>query len=502
MTGCDVVLVTAAPLSKPDYLQPYPTTPRNLTANEVMRDLGGQLSTGTTIFGPGDAAYLNATKRWNILEVPDIQVVVQVGQESDVAKIVQYCNRKSIEFLAVNRGHSLSIYSMDKFKGIQIDLKQLTGITLQHHNKSAILQGGTYGINVISTLWDLGYVTPTGAHECVGYTGLALGGGHGRYEGLYGLASDNFIKLNTVLANGSTFQVSKTKHADLFWGMQGAGHQYGIVTSAEVKVYPREVDTWHYHNYYWSGDKLETLFERLNAFHGNGSTPVKMGVNFGSFTMNPKYSNTSATLWWSFVYAGSASEAEPYLRPFNEIEALDEEIGDVPYPQIPTVQGTDIASGGCEPTRKAFAHSLLQTYNVTTERAIYDSFNANVALYPELTQEGGPVIMHEGYATKAVEEAPDDSSAYAHRHEHHILYVLVNVPANSTLLEPAIQWTHSIRDLWDYGRRSAQYINYCNGDESLESIYGYEPWRLARLRGLKTRYDPSNRFRFHVPIRP
>lgn len=48
---------------------------------------------------------------------------------------------------------------MKKFKGIQIDLKQLTGITLQDHNKSAILQGGTYGINVISTLWDLGYVT-------------------------------------------------------------------------------------------------------------------------------------------------------------------------------------------------------------------------------------------------------------------------------------------------------------------------------------------------------
>lgn len=82
------VLVTAAPLSKPDYLQPYPTTPRNLTADEVMRDLGGQLSSGTTIFGPGDAAYPNATKRWNILEVPDIQVVVQVGQELDVAKIV------------------------------------------------------------------------------------------------------------------------------------------------------------------------------------------------------------------------------------------------------------------------------------------------------------------------------------------------------------------------------------------------------------------------------
>lgn len=133
----------------------------------------------------------------------------------------------------------------------------------------------------------------TGAHECVGFTGLALGGGHGRYEGKYGLASDNLISLNTVLADGSTIEVSETSHPDLFWGMKGAGHNYGIVTSLEVKVFPREVDMWHYHNYFWSGDKLETVFERANAFHGNGSTPVKMGVNYGSFTMNPKFSNTS-----------------------------------------------------------------------------------------------------------------------------------------------------------------------------------------------------------------
>lgn len=48
---------------------------------------------------------------------------------------------------------------MKKFDGIQIDVKKLTGVTLQDQKNSAILQAGTYGINVISTLWDVGYVT-------------------------------------------------------------------------------------------------------------------------------------------------------------------------------------------------------------------------------------------------------------------------------------------------------------------------------------------------------
>ena len=207
-----------------------------------------------------------------------------------------------------------------------------------------------------------------------------------------------------------------------------------------------------------------------------------------------------ATIWWSFVYAGPAAEAEALLQPFNEIPALAENQGDVPYPQIPAVQGNDFASGGCEPTRKAFAHSLLQKYNVTNERVIYDMFNSNAAKYPDLAKLGGPVVLYEGYATEAVEKVPDAASAYPHRHEYHILYFLANVPEGSPLLEPAIKWANSIRDLWNQGRRPAHYINYSNGDESLESIYGYEPWRLQRLRGLKSKYDPTNRFRYHVPF--
>lgn len=44
------------------------------------------------------------------------------------------------------------------------------------------------------------------------------------------------------------------------------------------------------------------------------------------------------------------------------------------------------------------------------------------------------------------------------------------------------------------------YVNYAFGDESLESIYGYEPWRLDKLRALKRKYDPKNQFRYYNPI--
>lgn len=44
------------------------------------------------------------------------------------------------------------------------------------------------------------------------------------------------------------------------------------------------------------------------------------------------------------------------------------------------------------------------------------------------------------------------------------------------------------------------YVNYANGDESLQEVYGWEGWRLERLRKLKKRWDPKNAMRYYVPI--
>lgn len=82
---------------------------------------------------------------------------------------------------------------------------------------------------------------------------------------------------------------------DCLRGMQGAGHNFGIVTSFELKIYPKNLDTWHYHNYIFTQDKLEAFFEALNTFHDNGNTPVLMGLNMGGFILNTSISSTEVS---------------------------------------------------------------------------------------------------------------------------------------------------------------------------------------------------------------
>lgn len=124
--------------------------------------------------------------------------------------------------------------------------------------------------------------------------GPGLGGGHGRYQGLYGMISDTFISLNVVLADGTPITVSDKSHADLFWGMKGAGHNFGVVTSFKAKIFPRNLDTWYHKSYIFTGDKLEEIHEALNTLGGNGTQPKYLN-NYGLYYFDYNISTTNVS---------------------------------------------------------------------------------------------------------------------------------------------------------------------------------------------------------------
>lgn len=179
---------------------------------------------------------------------------------------VKYCNKNGIEFLAYNTGHG-STATLGKFNSVQINLSKLNNITIEPDGKSAWLQGGTHAGLAIEYLWDNGYVTTTGACDCVGFVGAGLGGSHGRLKGLYRMVLDNIIQLNIMLANSSTIRINTTSYNDLYQALRGAGHNFSIIISIETNLYPRRPPTWFYKNYIQTGDKLNNIFTAINILH-------------------------------------------------------------------------------------------------------------------------------------------------------------------------------------------------------------------------------------------
>lgn len=108
----------------------------------------------------------------------------------------------------------------------------------------------------------------TGTCECTGFLGPALGGGHGVTQGSFGLAVDNFVSARVVLGNGTQINVSANEHKDLWWGLRGAGANFGIVTEVDYKVYdvPRGRELWYHETWDFPPTVIEEVFKQQNNF--------------------------------------------------------------------------------------------------------------------------------------------------------------------------------------------------------------------------------------------
>lgn len=386
-----------------------------------------------------------------------------------------------------------------------ISLSKLTQITIQPDGKSAWLQGGTRGGPLNAYLWDKGYVTTTGACDCVGVAGVGLGGGHGRLEGIYGMISDNIRQLNVVLANGSAVRVNATSYVDLYWAMRGAGHNFGIVTGSEMNLYPRGPSTWLYKNYLWKGNKLDDISTAINVLHGNGTTPVNMTYNNGLFLYLPAIDIKKPVISWQFSFRGSAAEAAKYFKPFDAIAAVSIDSGSVPYPSLAHAQSTGLDDPACtSSTIRLITTAGLRVFNLTAEQQIFESSTKRIAEQPSLAT--GPYIIHEGYSTEGVKAVNPADSAYPFRDNIHMTQFQGNLAANASKQDQdqMWKWAREVQDLWNAGQPTRQpdaYVNSASGFETVQDWYGHEPWRVAKLRRVKAEYDdPSNRFWFYNPV--
>ena len=125
---------------------------------------------------------------------------------------------------------------------------------------------------------------------------------------------------------------------------------------------------------------------------------------------------------------------------------------------------------------------------------------------PELRNSA---MVLEAYSLHAVQNVPAASTAFPDR-ENGVLMASIlvwdsaglNASRAVEIEDRAMGYGREIRDavVRGSGGPLSAYVNYAHGDESLEAMYGYESWRVRRLRALKEEWDPENRFGWYAPI--
>lgn len=153
--------------------------------------------------------------------------------------LILYTNANNKSFLAITGGHGTTSHINNVKNGIGILMCGMNNVTITDDGNAALIEGGALTGDIIPYLWFHGKQTTTTGCDCVGYMAPILGGGHGWLQGRYGLEADQLISTRLVLANGTVTTVSEESNPDLFWAIRGAGHNFGFVTQAKMRIYDR-----------------------------------------------------------------------------------------------------------------------------------------------------------------------------------------------------------------------------------------------------------------------
>ncbi|KAI4138072.1 MAG: hypothetical protein L6R39_006979 [Caloplaca ligustica] len=489
-----------------DGVNPRSDALAGATQAQVQQQYGPQLSKHASIYFPSSPQFANLTDRWSAFTTQgSISIVIEPATTHDVAVAVKLANKFRLPFLAVNGGHASTSSINTIQQGVSINLRNFNQVQISNDGNTALVGGGANTHEVVNGLGAHGKVTATTNGGCTGQLGPGLGGGFGRYMGYYGLILDNIIDMTVVLANGDVTHVSATSNPDLYWGMKGAGQNLGIVTEANFKIYDYPTSHWVYAEFIWANadEQLEPLFEAINKINVNSSQPKELGSLYTMFAMIPEHNKTDPVMRMQFSYAGTLQEAQPWLDSFLNLNPVSWWKNDSLLPtEIQPAATQDIDSQVCAAgTSWRLFPVGLKEYNITANRQVYNMFKQFVTEHPEFS---GGVVQFENYAQEGLRAVDPASTAYAHRDDD-ILVSMAPVYAPSKASDVlAADFANKVRAIWRAGDARggnwSAYPNYANGDEPTEALYGYESWRLEKLRGLKAKYDPQNRFRFYNPI--
>jgi len=217
-----------------------------------------------------------------------------------------------------------------------IDTSALRSVLVDPERRTARVGPGATAQDVVAAAAPFGLAPITGTSATVGVAGYTLGGGHGWLSRKYGLAADNLLRADVVTADGEVLTARADRRSGLFWALRGAGGNFGVATSLEIRLHP-----------------VARVFGGQATFD-RGLAPHIL-ARFAEYAM-PEELNVSVVITPEDVsirgaYIGGADDAWRALAPLFLAEPDADTFRDMPYAET-------FGIGGTAPRRFALLNEL------------------------------------------------------------------------------------------------------------------------------------------------
>lgn len=429
---------------------------------------------------PEDPGYEEARKVWNGAVDKRPAAVVYCANTADVIEAVTFARSRNHLVAVRSGGHNVAGLSVCD-GGIVIDLSRMKRIAVDPQRRRVRAEAGLSLGEFDAATQAHGLATTMGVNSDTGIAGLTLGGGFGKLGRKHGLACDNLLAADVVLADGRRVRASASENEDLFWGLRGGGGNFGIVTAFEYQLHPvgpALLVGSVLHPY--TGARAAMRF--YDDFCARSPEELSVDAALVTAPSGERFFNITA------CYCGANEVGERVVRPLLEYGApVESKLTLVPYLQIQS-GGDSLFPRGRRYYWKA------QFLDKLTDAAI----DVLLQAYARAPSAGSLLVFQ--HVGGAIARVPALATPYANRDARYDCFP-ISIWDDRSEEHAAIQWA---RDAWNAVKPFATGGVYANnlGDEGEDRVRAAYGENYLRLRELKGKYDPANFFRLNQNIRP
>ena len=442
-------------------------------AREILRrDFGGD------IIEPGAAEYASASR--SLFASGSPAYVLRPDTVGDVQAAVRFATRSGLVLSVRGGGHGFPGFATND-GGVVIDLGNLATVEVIDDARHVVRIGGgaTWG-QVAAGLAPHRLAISAGDTNSVGVGGLTLSGGIGWKVRKYGLALDQVVAAEMVIADGTVVHVSAHEHPELFWAIRGGGGNFGIVTAFEFAAHPT-TDVFYGKIAFPSAEADRVLQGWADYLRSAPDDLTSVAI-----LANPAAGGPEAPIEFHVVVDGDDAElAADALEPIRRLgTVIDDDVTRVPYADT-LVDGATLPPGIRLVTRSAFVErdSVPEVLQILATTA---------------ASNGSPAIAVRS-VTGAVSRVPHDATAYPHRQAELMVATLTAGPdAAVTAAEPKLD------AIWEAlaAHVTGAYANFLTSATDADVAAIYPTDTFIRLAAVKRQYDPSNVFARNHNIAP
>jgi len=278
-------------------------------------------------------------------------------------------------------------------------------VTVDPVSKRVTAQGATTWGTVYEAAEKHGLSAVGGIVNSVGVGGFTLNGGIGWLTSAHGMALDNLLEADVVLADGRVLTCSDDENQELFWAIRGAGSCFGVVTRFVFRAHKVEEKVW---TGIFKFDKcyLKDVVGMVNKVMGE--------ENDGTATMGVAFYGDTGEAEINVVpfYNGPQKEAETYFAPLLELEARGSSTRVVPFSQSGLPHGS---APGRQWRKTTAGGGLVVPLDVDFMKSLVDEFEDLITKIPDARSSIFACEMHNPYATMRKSQT---STAYPFRGRH------------------------------------------------------------------------------------